>query len=373
MSVALLAGCITASAQQTTAAPSEEFNPHWYVQAQAGGQHTLGEVCFGDLLSVNAQIAGGYNFTSVWGVRLAIGAWQSKGGTHLDYLGLGDKTWKYNYIAPTVDVVCDLSNLILGYNPKRVCNFGLLAGIGANIGFNNGEALDVRNQVIAASNNVLDEAHLMSLYWDGTKARFLGKFGAFVDFNLSRRVSLGLEVNCNPTTDSYNSKKAGNGDWYFNALAGVKVRLGKVSREGKPAPAPAVVEKIVEKIVEKPVEKIVYKETPAPKPEPLRRDIFFQIRGSQVNRTEMLKVEDVVAYLNKYPEAKVTVTGYADKGTGNPKLNVGYARKRAEMVADLLVNTYGISRSRITVDSKGDTVQPYEQNDLNRVSICVAQ
>lgn len=373
MSVALLAGCITASAQQTTAAPSEEFNPHWYVQAQAGGQYTLGEVCFGDLLSVNAQIAGGYNFTSVWGVRLAIGAWQSKGGTHLDYLGLGDKTWKYNYIAPTVDVVCDLSNLILGYNPKRVCNFGLLAGIGANIGFNNGEALDVRNQVIAASNNVLDEAHLMSLYWDGTKARFLGKFGAFVDFNLSRRVSLGLEVNCNPTTDSYNSKKAGNGDWYFNALAGVKVRLGKVSREGKPAPAPAVVEKIVEKIVEKPVEKIVYKETPAPKPEPLRRDIFFQIRGSQVNRTEMLKVEDVVAYLNKYPEAKVTVTGYADKGTGNPKLNVGYARKRAEMVADLLVNTYGISRSRITVDSKGDTVQPYEQNDLNRVSICVAQ
>ena len=87
----------------------------------------------------------------------------------------------------------------------------------------------------------------------------------------------------------------------------------------------------------------------------------------------MLKVEDVVAYLNKYPEAKVTVTGYADKGTGNPKINVGYAQKRAEMVADLLVNTYGISRSRITVDSKGDTVQPYEQNDLNRVSICVAQ
>ena len=87
----------------------------------------------------------------------------------------------------------------------------------------------------------------------------------------------------------------------------------------------------------------------------------------------MPKVEDVVAYLNKYPEAKVTVTGYADKGTGNPKINVGYAQKRAQMVADLLVNSYGISRSRITVDSKGDTVQPYEQNDLNRVSICVAE
>ena len=87
----------------------------------------------------------------------------------------------------------------------------------------------------------------------------------------------------------------------------------------------------------------------------------------------MPKVEDVVAYLNKYPEAKVSITGYADKGTGNPKINVGYAQKRAQMVADLLTKKFGISSSRITVDSKGDTVQPYEQNDLNRVSICIAE
>ena len=39
----------------------------------------------------------------------------------------------------------------------------------------------------------------------------------------------------------------------------------------------------------------------------------------------------------------------------------------------MLVNKFGISRSRIMVDSKGDTVQPYEQNDLNRVTICIAE
>ena len=85
------------------------------------------------------------------------------------------------------------------------------------------------------------------------------------------------------------------------------------------------------------------------------------------------QLQRIKKFMERNPDAKLQVIGYADKGTGNPKLNVGYARKRAEMVADLLVNTYGISRSRITVDSKGDTVQPYEQNDLNRVSICVAQ
>ena len=187
-------------------------------------------------------------------------------------------------------------------------------------------------------------------------------------------------MNSNTLSDTYNSKDAGNTDWYFNALAGIKVRLGKLGKKPVAAPAePIIVEKVVEKIVEKPVEveKIVYKEVePAPAPEvreTLRRDIFYTLRGSDISRTEMAKIEDVVNYLNKYPEANVSITGYADKNTGNPTLNVGYARSRAQSVADMLANKYGIERSRMTVDSKGDTVQPYEQNDLNRVTICIAE
>ncbi|MBR6141933.1 MAG: OmpA family protein [Bacteroidaceae bacterium] len=381
MSAALLAGCLTASAQQPQAAeqPAEAFHPHGFIQAQVGGQYTLGEVDFSDLLSGNFQVAGGYYFTPVWGLRLAIDAWQSKGGSDLNYLGLGVKTWKYNFIAPTLDVTCDLTNWICGYKADRVCNFGLLAGIGANIGWDNGEAAAVKGLIavtpITALRTVPME-HQMTLLWRDTKTRFVGRFGAYLDFNVSRRVALGLEVNANATSDHYNSKDAGNADWYFNALAGVKVRIGKLGKKVTTTDAaPIVVEKIVEKIVEKPVEveKIVYKEPEAPKREPLRRDIFFTLRGSEVSRTEMAKVEDVVAYLNKYPEAKVSVTGYADKGTGNARLNVGYAQKRAQVIANLLTNRFGISPSRITVDSKGDTVQPYEQNDLNRVTICIAE
>ena len=374
MSAALLAGCLTAFAQQPQAAEKpccKAFTPHWYVQAQIGGQYTLGEVDFSDLLSGNFQVAGGYNFTPVWGMRLAIDTWQSKGGTELGYLGLGTQTWKYNFVAPTLDVTCDLTNWIYGYKADRVCNFGLLAGLGANFGWNNDDAASVKNLILATGGQAIDPAHTMSLLWDGTKTRFVGRFGAYLDFKVSRRVALGLELNCNATSDHYNSKKAGNADWYFNALAGVKVKLGKLAP--KAAPEPIVVEKIVEKIVEKPVEKPVVKEPEAPKRETLRRDIFFTLRGSEVSRTEMTKVEDVVAYLNKYPEAKVSVTGYADKGTGNPRLNVGYAQKRAQVITNLLVNRFGIDRSRIMMDSKGDTVQPYEQNDLNRVTICICE
>lgn len=373
-SAMLAAGCLSASAQQQTAT-KEVFNPHWYVQAQAGGQYTLGEISFGDLLSGNAQIAGGYKFTPVWGLRLAVGGWQSKGGTNLSYLGLGERSWKYNYIAPTVDATCNITNWILGYNPKRIVDAGLLAGVGVNVAFNNGEAESLRNEIAGKlTSPVSDIAHYMTLEWDGSKAFFVGKVGAFVDFHVSPRVDLGLEVNGNILSDSYNSKDANNADWYFNALAGVKVNIGKVSKTVPVTTvAPTVVEKVVEKIVEKPVEKIIYKDREVEKREALRRDIFFNIRGSEVSKTEMIKVEDIVNYLNKYKDAKVTITGYADKGTGSAKGNIEYARRRAQMVADLLTSKYGINANRISVDSKGDTVQPYEQNDLNRVSICIAE
>ena len=52
---------------------------------------------------------------------------------------------------------------------------------------------------------------------------------------------------------------------------------------------------------------------------------------------------------------------------------IGYARKRAEAVSKILTTKYGIKKNRITVDSKGDTVQPYEENDKNRVTICIAE
>ena len=370
--VLLSAGCMSASAQAPETVTVDAFNHHWFVQAQAGAQHTLGEICFGDLISPNVQVAGGYQFTPVWGLRLAVNAWQSKGGVTLLQTDNTYK-WKWNYVSPTLDVTCDLVNLIAGYKADRFFNCGILAGVGTNIFFSNGEAITANSQIYNELKGIGNNPTPLFLanLWDGTLCRFVGRFGAYADFRVSRRVSLGLEVNANTTSDLYNSKDAPNADWYFNALAGVKVRLGKVTK--KVEKKPCCQEKIVEKIVEKPVEKIVYRDKEVVKRDALRKDIFFTIRNTTVSTAEMPKVEDIAAYLNKYPEAKVVITGYADKGTGNAKINENLARKRSQIVADLLTNKFGIASSRITIDSKGDTVQPFEQNDLNRVSICIAE
>ena len=392
----LLAG-LTASAQEQKGTTEYVFEPHWYVNIQPLGiQYTLGEVDFGDLLSYNIQAAAGYEFNKVIGARLAINAWQSKAGlkfypntgdNSLDALK-GDYKWKWNYIAPTVDITFNLSNLISGVNPKRVFSVGAFAGIGANIAWGNSEAADVNRTLKPAlgyaynvyAHNATDPTlpgtptivrvegqDPLAYLWDGTKTRLVLQAGLTGDIKINDKLAVTLEVSANTLNDKYNSKKAKNWDWYFNALAGLKINFGPTySTKFIPAPEPEIryVEKIVEKVVEVPAAPVAV--------EPIRRDIFFLINKAVIRDTEASKVNDIVAYLNENKDAKVQVTGYADAGTGNDKINDRLAAQRADAVVKALKDA-GIAADRITFDSKGARVQPFADNDSNRVSIVIAE
>ena len=73
-------------------------------------------------------------------------------------------------------------------------------------------------------------------------------------------------------------------------------------------------------------------------------------------------------WCTKYPNKKITIDGYADKGTGNPTINAEYAQQRAAKVASALKEK-GVPESQMTVKSYGDTVQPFPDNDKNRCVI----
>ena len=81
----------------------------------------------------------------------------------------------------------------------------------------------------------------------------------------------------------------------------------------------------------------------------------------------------MVDFLNKNTEAKVVVTGYADKGTGNDVINDRIAGKRAAAVVWMLTKKYNIPSERITEKSKGARVQPFAENAKNRVTIMIAK
>jgi len=373
MSCLLLAGVLSASAQEQYPKTVYDHNPYWYIQLQGGAQYTLGEIDFKDLISPNVQVAIGRQFTPAFGIRLQANAWESRAG-------LGDNKWKWKYVAPGLDLTFNLSNIFCGFNPNRIFNFSAFIGGGVNIGWDN-KANDIDAAYKDIYKNAYQAGYLsenLDYIWDGTKVRGFGRAGVAADFRLSNAVSLGLEVNANTMTDRYNSKKAGNWDWYFNALAGLKINLGK-THSTRTIEAPKVPEKVIEKVIER----VVEKPAPAPVVEPtravaqkkeqFRRDVFFLIGNSSISKKEQAKVKEVADYLKANPNAKVEVTGYADKGTGNPTINSKLSQRRAQTVANMLQRTYGIAKDRITVDYKGDTIQPFAKETDNRASICIAE
>ena len=363
----LLAMGMTANAQATyTDADGNkyEFQKHFFLNVEGGAQYTLGEAKFGDLLSPNVQLGLGYQFSPVIAARLQANAWQSKGGWNGYGTPAITEDYKWNYAAPGIDVMFNLSNLFCGYNPLRTFNVTAFLGAGANFAWGNDEVQD-----IAAVLGANAAKYELEYVWDGSKVRAFGRGGIELGFRLSDAVSLIVEGNANILDDHYNSKKAENADWYFNALAGLRINLGKTyNKIVPPAPVPEP-----EPVVEP-------EPQPQPKPapvvekiEPIRRDVFFLINKFDIRESEAQKVKDIADYMNKYPKSKVVVTGYADAGTGNDKINDRLAAQRADAVVKALKEQYGISEDRISYDSKGARVQPFAENDMNRVSICIAE
>ncbi len=350
LAAALMMSGLSANAQETERI---EFNPHMFLQLQAGAQYTLGEAKFNKLISPNAQLALGYQFTPVWALRLAVNGWQSKGGFK------SNTTYKWNYVAPGLDVKFNLVNAIGGYNPDRVFGLNIIVGAAANIGFNNDDAAD------------LARTYVMRKLWNGTCVNPVGRAGFDLDFRLSKCVSLNLECMANGTLERYNSKAKSdksNADWYFNALAGIKIALGKTENV-----IPVAVPVVIEEPAPKPEPKPTPKPNPVVKKAPeMQTEIFYSIRETVIPESEQGKVNNLIGFLKANPETKVNVTGYADAGTGNPKINMKYSQGRAENVAKALTEA-GIDAARITVDAKGDTVQPFSENDKNRVTIAIAK
>ena len=332
-----------------------EFRPHWFMQVQVGAAHTVGEAKFTDLISPAAAVNVGYQFAPAWGARVGVSGWQAKGSwvaPRQDY--------QYKYLQGNVDIVSDLSTLFCGFNPKRVLNGYVFAGVGLNRGFDNDEAV------------AIDAAgYKMDYLWTEGKFLVAGRLGLGCNLRLNDRLAINIEGNANILSDKFNSKKAGNSDWQFNALVGLNIKFGKGYKETKPVyyePEPVVMEQprpapVVEQ--PKPKQEVVVAQ-------PMKQDVFFALNSAKIQDDQKAKIDALVEYLQKNSSAKVKVTGYADVDTGNPRINKTLSEKRAANVADVL-KAKGITTDRIIVDSKGDTVQPYKTPEENRVSICIAE
>lgn len=338
-----------------------------YIEAQGGVQLTSTNAPMDKLITPTAALSFGHYFTPVVGARLHVNAWQAKSG-------VGGNYYKWKYITPDLDLMLNLNNMFCKKG-SHALNVILLGGIGLNYAWDNDELKDLN---LAPS--------LVPLMWDKNRLSHNLRAGLRLETDMSKPLGFALEVNANSLSDRFNSKTNDADDWQFTAMLGVSYRFGHkkgncCKKEEAPV-APTVVERHVDEVVAtegfavapevpepvKPAKKAVLKKEPVK----LKKEAFYDNRMS-TNEANEAVLKDVANFMKEYPNAKVTIVGYANKNTGTPAQNRMYAKRRADQFKNDLVKKYGIQADRIVTDSKGDTVQPFADNDKNRCVIIEAE
>lgn len=341
--------------------------PHMFVGVQAGGQTTFTNYKNSKLITPVASLSFGSFFTPVVGARLHVSGWQNRGG-YKD--AVRDFTYKYNSVTTDVDMMLNLVTLF-GKKNYYPLNVYLIGGVGLDYAWDNKRAFAHKE--------------VMPLAWGSNKTKdgrlnHNARVGAMLDYNVHKNLSINLEVAANSLGDRYNSKVSQHDDWKVTAQVGLAVKFGYKKKNVQTEAEDFVDNSDMNVGTEAAVATVIVKDTiwyddityvDDIKYRSIEKRIFFNIRESDVSSTES-QFDEVVDLVKIAKDCELTICSYADRGTGNPTLNMGYSKQRAEKTKNALI-ARGIDPSIIkSVEWKGDTVQPYpNDNDKNRVSIVV--
>lgn len=346
------------------------FGDNWFIQGQIGGSYTLSEghkeADFADLLSPHVALSVGKHFSPVAGARLQVAGWEAK-----TYRTWKDKTDKYNYIQTNLDGLLNLTNLFSTYQGDRAFNLYGIMGIGYVHTFADGEK------------------------GIGTQNSIIPRVGLQADFRLADNLSLNLEAAGNLMSDNFNGVVVkGKYDATANVLVGLTYRFNKGGFELKDVMDPAQIaalnktindqrsqlsskdseiQRLKDELAKKPVAPQVIKEVKEDTEVLMNAVVVFRLGSARLEQNQDINIYNAAKYLQENPKVKITVTGYADKATGTAAINQRLSEQRAQAVADILINKYGITRDRIKVEASGDKEQPFSVNEWNRVVIFTAR
>lgn len=104
-------------------------------------------------------------------------------------------------------------------------------------------------------------------------------------------------------------------------------------------------------------------------------NVLFDVNQSYVKPSYYSEIEDVAKLLREYPDARVEIQGHTDS-TASEIYNQSLSERRAQAIANILVNNFNISSDRVTSKGYGES-QPIADNNtfegraLNRRTIAV--
>ncbi len=345
---------------------------NWYIGLGGGtnlyftkGENDAG-ANFMDRLGWMGQLEIGRWNSPNWGARLVID------GGNIKFVD-APRQPDHNWLGGHVDLMYNLMNAWGTYNPDRVYSLVPYLGIGYMYGMDewfkkpnpNGDLFKNQNQTLTYN------------------------VGLINNFQFSRSVALFLELGWRVMQESFDGSRTGGDydyDSMFTGVLGLKFGLG-----GKQDFTPAelmdynLINDLNSQINRLRAENESLRQRPESCPECpevtqtvtegvyVPNVVFFRLDSYQIDRGQQVSIYNTAEYLKANSNAKVKIVAYADRQTGTPDYNWALSERRAKAVADALINEYGIDSSRISVDWKGDTEQPYAENDWNRVAIFFAE
>jgi len=379
---------VSAASMAQNADPTEKFSvstnsfwSNWFVQANVAGTAFWGNQEVGNNFS-KSPLKG---FRNNLGFSVAVGKWFTPGlGLRTKFNGAwgrtvvseNKKTNANKYWTLSEQVMFNLSNMLLGYNESRVWDFIPYASVGVNrnmsancyapvagIGILNEFKINNKWAVNLDVNYMLGTSD-----YDGFEGSLPGAKpydarsfkGLVANHDRTLNVEVGLTYNLGkatfnktPDVEAIKALSQGQIDALNAQLADAQSennRLKDMLAEQKQqsvAPVSAVT-----KVVSAPV------------------SVFFNIGKAKVASKKDLQNVKAVAEAAKANNAKIVVTGYADSKTGSAAFNKNLSEKRAQTVANALVNM-GVSRDNIEVVSAGgvNTLSPVSYNRRATVEI----
>ena len=345
------------------------FWDNWFIQGQAGASYTFSEnhtrSSLGDLMTPHVALSVGKHFSPIAGARLQVGGWESK-----SYRREIDDTYKYNYIQTNLDAMLNLTNVFSKYQGDRTFNLYGILGLGYVHNFGDSEeGVDTQNSIVP-------------------------RLGLQADYRLNDDLSINLEATGNLMSDKFNGIQYGRkNDATANVMLGLTYRFNKTGFELVDVLDPNEIASLNDQINKqrsdidtknKQIQQYkneiqvlssrptLIEEVVGETEVLMNAVVVFRIGSAKLEQNQDINIYNAAKYLQDNPKVKITVTGYADRATGTPAINQRLSEQRANTVADILVNKYGIAKDRITVAADGDKEQPFQIDAWNRVVVFTA-
>lgn len=340
---------------------------NWYLSIGAGTQTFLTEHNGSDAhFTLAMNLAVGKWITPYVGMRMSAMA----GSLHYDWK-MGTPVVHQNgsmkYGAFYVDFLWEMTNSLFGYNERRVLQVVPFIGLGGAYGWHH-TGSDNETWALPVTGGI----------------KFNFRLSHYLDFFIEGRVQA--------VGDQFNHVIAGSQiETAISAIGGFSIKFRESrfkpyspqvdqlaiaelnrrtnqlraelqacqSRKVECPPCPEVPETPTTVVVEQ-----------KPCNGTMTASVSFAINSATVTQREMVNVYNVAQWLKENPKCKVTITGYADRKTGTSEYNMKLSQRRAEAVAKILKEKYGIDNNRIVILGEGSNMQPYpDDNDWNRIVI----